>query len=306
MSATDPATRHMFEHLRGIAGRVAGCSGDIICIRTVIDDFSALDAATRTVGGRTISCEEPPGEWVAAAHSDPSRRLLYIHGGSWMSGSPYGYRALAARLSRATGCVVFVLDYRLAPENPFPAGLDDCVRAYRWIQHNGPESAAAARSLALAGDSAGGNLAVATALRLKSEGVDPPAALVALSPAVDLTWQGATLQTHAAVDPILRPDRLGLVSQAYVQGAERMDHPYVSPLFGEFHGLGRFLIQVGDQEILLDDAKRLRDRALEHDVAVELQIFPGMPHVFQMFAPTVASAAEAVQRIGEFVRASMS
>lgn len=296
----------MFEHLRGIARRVTDCSGDVRCIRAAIDDFSALDAATRAVEGRYVRCEDPKGEWVMARNSDPARRLLYLHGGSWMSGSPYGYRPLAARVAGATGCSVLVLDYRLAPENPFPAGLDDCVRAYLWLRDNGPAGAAAARSLVLAGDSAGGNLALASALRLRDEGVEPPAALVALSPAVDLTWQGATLETHAALDPILRPDRLGLVSRAYVQGAERMDHPYVSPLYGDFRGLGRLLIQVGDHEVLLDDAKRLRDRAFEGGVDVELQIFPGMPHVFQMFAPTVVSAGEALQRIGRFVTASMS
>lgn len=304
MSVADPATQSMFEHLRGIARRVAECGGDVDAIRAAIDDFSNLDAATRRTEGRAIAHAEPRGEWVIADNGEADRRLLYLHGGSWMSGSPYGYRPLAARISRSTGCAVFVLDYRLAPENPFPAGLEDCVRTYQWLRGHGPESAGAARSVAVAGDSAGGNLALATVLRLRDMRDEPPDATVALSPAVDLTWQSPSLRTHAEVDPILRRDRLPLVSELYVQGVERMEHPCVSPVFGDFHGLRNVLIQVGDQEVLLDDARRIVDHMRAQSVDAELQIYPGMPHVFQMFAPTVAAAGQAIEKIGAFVRAS--
>lgn len=304
MNETDPAIRNMMTHLDGIARRVADCAGDVAAVRAVIEDYSRLDEATRRVDARAKASGNPPGEWVLAEGAHPDDRILYVHGGSWMSGSPDGYRPLAARISRETGCSVFVLDYRLAPEHPFPAGLEDCVEAWQWLSGNGPESASTARKLVLEGDSAGGNLVLATALKLKEGGARLPDAVVALSPATDLTWRSPSLQSRASVDPILRPDRLHLVSEAYVQGAERMEHPCVSPLFGDFRGLSRVLVQVGDREVLLDDAKRIAGLMQEQGVDVELQIYERMPHVFQLFAPTVGAATDAIERMGEFIRNS--
>ncbi len=304
MTDQDTAVPAMIAHLEGIARRVADCAGDIGAIRDVIEDYSRLDDATRRVDARTIVSQEPAGEWVLADGARPDQRILYLHGGSWMSGSPDGYRPLAARISRESGCSVFVLDYRLAPEHPYPAGLEDCVAAWHWLSGNGPRSRAAARKQVIVGDSAGGNLALATALRLKDDGGREPDAVVALSPAVDLTWQSPSLRTRAEADPILRPDRLHLVSQAYVQDTERDDHPWVSPLFGDFAGLSRVLIQVGDREVLLDDAKRMADRMQEQGVDVQLQVYEGMPHVFQLFAPTVAASTDAIERIGGFIRST--
>jgi len=302
MKSDDSATQNMITHLRRVAERVAACAGDVDAIRAVIEDYSRLDAATRELEARAETVAEPAGEWVLADNSDPDRRLLYLHGGSWMSGSPDGYRPLAGRLSRATGYTVFVAGYRLAPEHPFPAGLEDCVRACRWLREQGPRGAATAQELIIGGDSAGGNLALSTWLKLKDAGDEPPGAVIVLSPATDLTWASSSLRTGAEVDPILRPDRLSLVSEAYVQGAASMDHPYVSPLYGDFSGLHRMLIQVGDREVLLDDARRLEETVKSQGVTVDLQIYQGMPHVFQLFAPTVASAADAITRIGDFVR----
>lgn len=302
--STDQAVAEMMEHLRGVARRVADCGADPARVRAVIEDYSRLNEATRRVDARCIASHQPAGEWVVAPGARSDCRLLYVHGGSWMSGSPDGYRPLAARLSRESGCAVFVLDYRLAPENPFPAGLDDCIDAWRWLSDNGPEAASPARRMVMVGDSAGGNLVLAAALRLKDEGGRLPDAMAALSPATDLTWRSPSLESRADVDPILRPDRLHLVSEAYVQGASAMDHPYVSPVFGDFSGLGRALIQVGDCEVLLDDARRVAERMRQQGVAVELQVYPDMPHVFQLFAPTVSAATDAIERIGAFVRAA--
>lgn len=297
------ATERMIAHLQGIARRVADCVGDLQGIRAVIEDYSRLEASTRLVDGRAVPSRNPCGEWIMAPNSRPDRRLLYIHGGSWMSGSPDGYRPLASRIARATGYTVFVVDYRLAPENPFPAGLDDCVAAFRHIRDRGPDPASPARSLVVAGDSAGGNLALATVLKLRDQAESLPDAVMALSPAVDLTWTSPSLETHAGVDPILRPERLSLVSEAYVQGAERMEHPYVSPIFGDFRGFPRLLIQVGDREVLLDDARRIAGHAGDQGATVDLQIYEGMPHVFQMFAPAVSVAVEAIENLGKFTAA---
>lgn len=306
MTSDDPAVQAMFAHLRDIATRVAQCDGDLQAVRDIIEDYSRLDRATREVGADWWPLDEPCGEWVLAPDADPAQRILYLHGGSWMSGSPRGYRPLAARLSRQSGCAVLVLDYRLAPEHPFPAALDDGMRAWQWLAGYGPQGQGTANTLSLAGDSAGGNLALALALRLKDEGGRRPDALVALSPAVDLGWGGASLRSHADVDPILRPDRLSLVSQAYVQDAESMQHPYVSPLFGDLANLPRTLIQVGDCEVLLDDARRMAGRLQQQDVAATLEVYAGMPHVFQLFAPTVAAASRAIGAAGAFVRDAVS
>jgi epsilon-lactone hydrolase len=304
MTETNPATAKMIAHLEGIARRVSDCNGDIAAVRVVIEDYSRLDAATRRVDARTLVSREPAGEWVLAAGARPERRILYIHGGSWMSGSPAGYRALTARISRETGYSVFVPDYRLAPEHPFPAGLEDCVAAWQWLATHGPGQGAAARKLAVAGDSAGGNLALAATLRIREAGGAMPDAVVALSPAVDLTWQSPSVVSKAREDPILRPERLELVAQAYVQGAERLDHPGVSPLFGDFTGFPPTLVQVGDREVLLDDAKRIVERMQQQGVDAVLQIYEQMPHVFQLFAPTVSAATDAIERIGAFIRQS--
>ena len=292
----------MMAHLENIARRVADCGADVSAVRTVIEDYSHLDEATRRVDARSTRSEKPAGEWVLADGARTDDRLLYVHGGSWMSGSPQGYRPLAARISRETGYSVFVLDYRLAPEHPFPAGLEDCVEAWQWLSANGFASASTARKLVIAGDSAGGNLALAAVLKLQDHRIRLPDAVVALSPAVDLTWQSTSLQSRADIDPILRPDRLERVSAAYVQGAERMDHPYVSPLFGDFTALSRVLIQVGDRDIVMDDAKLMAERLKEQKVEVERQVYEKMPHVFQLFAPSVGAATYAIDRIGDFVR----
>lgn len=302
MTTGDPAVAAMNAHLRAIAQRVADCAGDIEAVRAVIEDYSRLDESTRRVDARTTGSARPAGEWVVADGCEPGDRLLYLHGGSWMSGSPDGYRPLAARIARRTGCEVFVPDYRLAPEHPFPSGLEDCVEALEWLCSHGPDSASPARKLVVAGDSAGGNLALAAVLKRKCDAARLPDAVVVLSPAVDLTWGSPSLRTHADVDPVLRPDRLNLVSEAYVQGAERMDHPWISPVFGNFSGLPAALIQVGDREVLLDDAKRISGRMVEQGVVVSLQVYEQMPHVFQVFAPAVPAAADAVDSIGEFVR----
>jgi len=196
---------------------------------------------------------------------------------------------------------VFVLDYSLAPENPFPAGLRDCVAAFEWMSRNGPCDQSRSLSLVIAGDSAGGNLALAATLKMKDEQRGLPDAVVALSPATDLTWQGESMITHADADPILRPQRLAGVARAYVQDDGDLGHPWVSPLFGDFSSLSRMLIQVGDREVLLDDARRLADRVSAQNVAVVLEVYADMPHVFQLFAPTVAKAEQAIGNIGRFL-----
>lgn len=304
----DIHTEKMIEHLRCISARVLDNLGDISKIREIIEDYSKLDEDTRRVDAKIIESRNPPGEWVLAANSHPERRLLYLHGGSWMSGTVQGYRPLAARIAAASGCSVFSLNYRLAPENPYPLGLEDCVAAYEWITENAPGPSKDHLTkyphefVAIAGDSAGGNLTLATALRIRQENFNKlPNALVCLSPATDLTWGSDSMVSKREVDPIINPERLHLVAQAYLQGREKLTHPHVSPLFGDFSDLPRTLIQVGEAEVLLDDATRFADKAQSQGADVSLGIFEDMPHVFQMFAPTVDTASQAIEKIGHFL-----
>ncbi len=290
-------------HLRGIAAQVAESPGDLALIRSLIDRYSLVDGwppepvppfRSTTVAGR-------PCEWLGLADGSPRSRLMYVHGGSWMSGTLKGYRAHAARIAAVTGCCVLNVDYRLMPEHPFPAGLDDIDAALDWLFENGAHGTQAADSVFMAGDSAGGNLVLALLLKRRDQGKPLPNAVVSISPATDLTWQSASLQSRADVDPILRPQRLDKVVNAYLQGHASADDPYVSPLFGDLADLPPIFLQLGDAEILLDDSVRFHDKVTRAGGRSSLDIVADMPHVYQMFAPKLAAANSALQRIGTFV-----
>jgi acetyl esterase/lipase len=245
-----------------------------------------------------------PCEWLLAAGADPDRRLLYIHGGGWTAGGLDSHRPLSARISVATGCSVLAVDYRLAPEHPFPAGLEDCVATVQWLRANGPNGAASARSLFVAGDSAGGNLTFATLLACKERGIALPNAAIPISAATDFGATGASFQTRAERDPLLAggPDAIRLIGQIYLQGKADPLSPLASPLYGDLRGLPPLLIQVGDAEVLLDDSTRIAERAKQAGVDVTLEVWPEMPHVFQAFAPFLPEATQAIEHIGAFVR----
>ncbi|WDP92745.1 MAG: alpha/beta hydrolase [Desulfobacter sp.] len=241
-------------------------------------------------------------EWVIAEGADPHRRILYIHGGSWVSGSLSGYRAFLSRISRAAGAVVLSVDYCLAPEHQFPAGLEDCVQAYQWMRENGPDGQAPASAAFLMGDSAGGNLALAALLKIKDSEMNLPTAVIALSPATDFTGGSPSLASRALVDPIINPAVLPALIPVYLgRNAEPAD-PYASPLFGDYRGMPPILLQVGDLEVLLDDSTRLAKHAAGQGCDVTLDVWEGMPHVFQGFAPFLAEASDAIGKIGAFVR----
>jgi acetyl esterase/lipase len=241
-------------------------------------------------------------EWVVADGADPDRRILYMHGGSWISGSPAGYRAFLSRVSQATGAVVLAVDYRLAPEYKFPAGLKDCIQAYQWMRQNSPDDRGPLLSAYLMGDSAGGNLALATLLKINGAKLPMPAAVVALSPATDFTGGSPSLVSRASVDPIINPQILPALIPIYLSPNTNPTDPYASPLFGDYNGMPPLLLQVGDAEVLLDDSTRLAKHASEQGCDVTLEVWDGMPHVFQGFAPFLPEASEAIANIGEFIR----
>lgn len=301
-----PQLARVIAHLKDVASRSNIASGDIVGARAILDDYAAVDDRVQQFDAQVkpIEVEGIPCEWIQAPGADPDRRLLYLHGGGWTAGSLDSHRPLSARISAATGCAVLAVDYRLAPENAFPAGLDDCIAAYQWLRANGPGGAGAATSLFIAGDSAGGNLTFCTMLACKQRGIPLPNAAVPLSAATDLTGSGETFQTRADVDPIIPPDpaALTMMEMIYCQGNAKLDDPLVSPLFGDLAGLPPLLIQVGDAEVLLSDSTRIAERAEAAGVAVTLEIWDDMPHVWQAFAGFLPEADEAIAHIGQFVR----
>jgi len=250
------------------------------------------------VAAEPVSADGVPAEWVVADGADPGRAILYLHGGGYVIGSIATHRDLAARLSRATGARVLVVDYRLAPEHPHPAALEDAVRAWQWLVARGIEP----RRAAIAGDSAGGGLTVATLVALRDAGAPLPAAGVCLSPWTDLACEGGSMDTHDHRDPMVRPEGLREMAAMYLGGLSART-PLASPVHADLAGLPPLLVQVGTAEVLLDDSTRLAERARAAGVEVELEVWDDMVHVWQAFAAILPEGREAVERIGAFVRA---
>lgn len=236
-------------------------------------------------------------EWVVAPTADVGRTVVYLHGGGYCIGSLTSHRAMLSHLSAAAAARVLAVDYRLAPEHPHPAALDDAVTAYRWALTDG--GALAARSV-LGGDSAGGGLTVATLVALRDAGEPLPAAAVCLSPWTDLTASGTSITTKAAEDPMVRVEDLERWAAAY-RGRTPASASSVSPLFADLAGLPPMLLDVGTSEVLLDDARRLAERARAAGIDVTLTVADDMLHVWHFFAGTVPEADEAVARVGEFI-----
>jgi epsilon-lactone hydrolase len=239
-----------------------------------------------------------PAHWLAAPGTGTGRALLFLHGGGYELGSLRSDGELAARLGRASGMRVLFPEYRLAPEHPFPAAIDDVLAAWRWLRAGQDLSAS---SLAVAGDSAGGGLAVALLVALRDAGEALPAAAVLMSPTVDLTSSGASMTERAGQDPISTPAMLRQFASDYLAGADPRT-PLASPLFASLAGLPPLLVQVGTADLLLSDAERLSTAAAEAGVDVTLEVGEGLPHVYQLLLGT-PEAAEATGQIGKFLRA---
>jgi monoterpene epsilon-lactone hydrolase len=252
------------------------------------DDVLVTDVVARSA----------PAHWIDAPATDTSRVLLFLHGGGYELGSLHSHGELAARLGRVAGMRVLFLDYRLAPEHPFPAAIDDVLAAWHWLvvdQH------LSAKSIALAGDSAGGGLSLALLVALREAGEALPVAAVLMSPTVDLTSSGASMSERVDQDPISTPALLRQLSSDYLAGADPKT-PLASPLFASLTGLPPLLVQVGTADLLLSDSERLTAAAADTGVDVTLQIGEGLPHVYQSTVGT-PEAAKATEQIGQFLRA---
>lgn len=240
-----------------------------------------------------------PAERIVAPGAGSRRWIFYTHGGGWSQGITDSHRSFVAKLSQALGASGLLPDYRLTPEHPFPAGLNDCVTAYRWLLSQG----VAASQIAIAGESAGGNLALATTLSVRDSGDALPAVLVAISPATDMAMTGETFQTKAFVDPILGA---GLPQDAYAlytnHGATDPRNPLVSPLYADVHRMPPTLLQVGTQEVLLSDSTRMADRLKAAGVETKLEIWPGMIHAFTGGFDSIPESRLATQHVVKFIR----
>ncbi|WP_112240837.1 alpha/beta hydrolase [Kribbella monticola] len=222
--------------------------------------------------------------------------ILYIHGGGYVVGSAETGTSLAAALARRVGTAAISVDYRLAPENPFPAAVDDAYAAYRALLDGGKR----ASDIVLAGDSAGGGLVLAVLLSARRDGLPLPSGAVLFSPWADLTLAGASMDSRAHLDPIFDREQVQWYADQYLAGQNPLDE-LVSPVFANLTGLPPLLIQVGSYEVLLDDSVRLAARAAESEVDVSLEIVAGVQHVFQYLAGQLDEADEALDRAGQFL-----
>lgn len=247
------------------------------------------------------SADGVPVEWVRGAGASSDAVLLYLHGGGYVMGSIASHRAHVARLSQLSGATGLVVDYRLGPEHPFPAAVEDAVKAYRWLVHRGADP----RRVAIGGDSAGGGLTVATLVALRDAGERLPACGVCLSPWTDLAGSGASMLEREALDPMVTRDRLLRMAREYL-GDQDPRHPLASPIHADLAGLPPLLVHVGTAETLLDDSTRLAERARAAGVPVELEIWDDMIHVFQMFAPLLPEADRANEKIAAFLRGRLA
>lgn len=247
--------------------------------------------ATDTIAGGV------PAQWLTAGTARDDRVVLYLHGGGYVSGSISTHIGLTSRLSGAAKARVLALDYRLAPEHPFPAAVEDALAAYRWLVDEGYD----ADRLAVSGDSAGGGLTVALLLALRNEGLPQPACAIPLSPWTDLDGRGAWRDADPATDPICNVATLSGFAADYMKDGDLRD-PLASPVFGDLTSLPPLLIQVGSMELLLSDATRLADRAKAAGVDTTLEIEDGAPHVWHHAVPLLPEAMAAIDRIGAFVQ----
>jgi epsilon-lactone hydrolase len=266
----------------------------------VVDGVAPAVAATTAV--ETVSAGGVPSEWVVAEDADPDLRLMFIHGGAFIAGTLDGYRHQVEALSRATGMAVLAIDYRLAPEHPYPAGLDDCVAAWTWMLAHGPAGEGVSRDVFLAGDSAGGNLTMALLLRLRDEARRLPRAAAAFAPATDFTGTSPSMTERAHLDPAIDPATLPWVASLYITDGTPLTDPYVSPVYGDFTGLPPFLVHAGEREVLHDDGKRVVEAARKAGVDACFKTLPGLIHCTEYWCHYVPEGLASLNEVGAYLK----
>jgi acetyl esterase/lipase len=238
-----------------------------------------------------------PGEWVSMPGANAHKVVFYLHGGAYVRGSVRTHLNLIAGISKSGGARVLAIDYRLGPEHPFPAAVDDAVAAYHWLLERGIPPG----RIVIGGDSAGGGLALAVLLSLRDAGEPLPAGAICLSPWSDLAVEGDSIRTRAAADPMLNRDYLLDMAKMYL-GDTDPKHPLASPVYADLRGLPPLLIQVGTAEVLYDDATRVAAHAMAAEVEVTFEPWAEMVHAWHLFAPVLSEGRQAIDRVGAFVR----
>jgi epsilon-lactone hydrolase len=276
-------------------------AGDVQPLRAAFNELMSHVPVAPDVRQHAVQIGGVGGIEVTIEGATTENVILYFHGGVYVIGTAIASVPLVSEVVRRTGARAITLDYRLAPEHPYPAAVDDARAAYEGLLAQGIDPG----QIAFAGESAGGGLAVATLLALREAGTPLPSGAFLMSPYVDLTLSGETLIEREAVDAVLTPAGLRARVPDYVGGADAAD-PNVSPIFGDLSGLPPLLIQVGSNEILLSDALRLAARAALADVSVTLEVTAGVPHVFQGFAGLLDEAGAALDRASDFLKAQLT
>ena len=273
---------------------------DIGYSRAAYEKLAVLLGGAPDAKCEKVDADGVPAEWVAAPGIDSQRAVLYLHGGGYAIGSINTHRRLAYDISAASSARVLLIDYRLAPEHPFPAAVDDAAKAWRWLLQQGFTS----DRLAIAGDAAGGGLTIATLVNLRDRKLGLPACAVAISPWIDLEGQGASITTRAAQDPMVQKAGLLWMAGLYLAGKDPRT-PLAAPLHADLTGLPPVLVQVGTAETLLDDATRLAEKLYRAGGDVRLAVWPDMLHVFPFFAPILSEGRDGCREIGQFIRDRM-
>jgi len=267
-------------------------------VRAIIDQGGIAATLPADLRSESTTIGGVPAEWSSTPTADDSAVLLYLHGGGYLFGSIVSHRGMVTNLGALAGMRTLAVDYRLAPEHPFPGAIDDVVASYRHLLDQGFDPA----RIAVGGDSAGGGLAIALLLAAREAGLPLPGAALCISPWVDMTLAGESLKTKAPMDALVSESLLAQAVEAYLGNrAERQD-PRVSPLFGDLAGLPPVMIQVGSHEVVLDDATRLASRLAAADVSVRLDVWGELPHVWHLYADLLSEGREALAQAAEFLR----
>ncbi|HKI73628.1 MAG TPA: alpha/beta hydrolase [Pseudomonadales bacterium] len=261
-----------------------------------LDSSRLIEKLFASVKVEPTTVNDVPCEWITPADCDDDRVLVHLHGGGYVFMGLDTHRETCCRLAEAARMRVLNVDYRLAPENPFPAALDDATSCYRWLIDEGYDPA----KIAVGGDSAGGGLSLALLMNARNLGLPLPACCVMISPWTDLSLSGDSMRRNAAADPMLSREALERWAGFYLGKRDRRA-PLASPLFGDLSGLPPIMIQVGSAEVLLSDAERVADKIRETGGQVSLEVWPGMFHVFHLMAARVPEGKQVIARIGEFL-----
>ncbi|MHA2281605.1 MAG: alpha/beta hydrolase [Promethearchaeota archaeon] len=269
--------------------------------RNAMEQMARMEKLPEDVTLEEISIGNIPSLWINTPEVVKKHVVLYLHGGGYVQGSLNTHKGLCSRISRTSKSRILMIDYRLAPENLYPAALEDSVAAYLWlIDDEGIDP----KNIVISGDSAGGGLTAATLLKLRDIGITLPSGGVLLSPWTDLDITGDSVRTKRRIDPMIDASGLFFIASLYL-GDEDPKNPYISPLYADLKGLPPLLIQVGSAELLLDDSTRFAEKAKSAGVDVTLDVWEDMIHVFQAFALWAPEGEQAIEKIGEFIQKLM-